>query len=281
MKYPSAWAKKLVKLVEEKSLNGSEFKNQRLLQELEEFGVVSVSVKRHKTKIYLQSKDKLDILLANQYDIPDLNKYIDVIENKNRTRGEVVSVTGDSKNLKTEVQSGLYIASYEKIKIKVNSQDMMLFTTDMSSFFVHKNAKLEFSKDVLVVGVENFENILYIQKQKKLFDDGRQKIFVWRNEHARKFLSECVNDYLHFGDLDLAGINIYINEIIPRIPHNRYEFYIPQKVLELLKRGNSEDYFTHLKKYPNLKSDEKYLQDFIDLLHRVKRSLHQEFLIEV
>ena len=279
MKYPPAWAKKLVKLVEEKSLNGSEFKHQELLQELEEFGVVQVRVRGQRSKIHLLSKEKLDILLSRRYNTSDLNDYINVIDNKQRTRAEITHVSGDSKDLKTEVQSGLYIASYEPVDIKINGQKTVLLTTDMSSFFVHKNANLEFSKDVLVVGVENFENITYIQKQKNLFDDGRQKIFMWRNENARSFFGECKNDYLHFGDFDLAGVNIYLKEIVPRLPHGRCEFFIPLNMEKLLKSGNSEDYFKHARRYPNLKSDKKYLQEFIDLLHKEKRSLHQEFLI--
>lgn len=279
MRYPPAWAKKLVKLVEEKSLNGSEFKHQGLLQELEEFGVVQVRVKGQRSKIHLLSKEKLDILLYQRYNISDLDTYINVIDNKQRTRAEITHASGDSKDLKTEVQSGLYIASYEPIDIKINGQKTVLFTMDMSSFFVHKNASLGFGEDILIVGVENFENVTYIQKQKKLFDDGRQKMFVWRNEYARSFFSECKNDYLHFGDFDLAGVNIYLKEIIPRLPHDRCKFFIPRNMEKLLKSGNSEDYFKHVKRYPNLKSDKKYLQEFIDLLHKEKRSLHQEFLI--
>ncbi|MDF1881508.1 hypothetical protein JHD50_09375 [Sulfurimonas sp. MAG313] len=279
MSYPLAYAKKLLELVDKKTLNGSAFKNKKLLNELKDFGIVHIVYKGQRSKINLLCESKLNILLEENYDIGSLQSYIQVSENKNRTRADISEVSGGSKSLSTQVQAGLYLAAYEGINIKIDGQKTVLYTTDKSSFFVHDNAQLEFSDDILIVGVENFENITYIQKQKKLFNDGRKKIFVWRNKYARKFIENCVNEYLHYGDFDLAGINIFLNEIVPRLRHEKYKFFIPENIKDLLTHGNSNDYFMHNHKYPNLRAKERYLQDFIDLIHKKKRSLHQEYLI--
>ena len=149
----------------------------------------------------------------------------------------------------------------------------------MISLFIHKDAKIKLPKDITIVGVENFENLQNIQKQKYLFEAGQKKLFVYRNKYSRELLSQSFNEYLHFGDFDLAGINIFLNEVVPRLPHERHKFFIPTNIEDLLEKGSAGDYFLHHKKYPNLKTKMKYLQDLIDLIHKKKRSLHQEFLI--
>jgi len=281
MKLSLSLAKKLSKLREEKSINSSEFRNSDKLRELIEFGIVYLQVKGQKTKIILSSQEKLDGYLQKLYGIQSLEAYITQALNPNRTRSALSQVSNDTKVFKTEVQAGLYLTSYEPIDICVNEETMSLYTPDTTSLFLHKNAKLKLADDVLIVGVENFENLTSISKQKSLFMDSRKKIFIYRNKYLREFLSKSFNDYLHYGDFDLAGVNIYINEIIPRLPHERHRYFIPENISELLDKGSSKDYFTHLNRYPKLRSKIRYIQEFIDLLHEKKRSLHQEFLIEL
>ncbi len=279
MRLSLSLAKKIFKLVEEKSLNNSEFKNPKVLKELIDYGIVHLQVKGQKTKILLLSLAKLELYLHKVYGIERLDDFIYEGLNPLKSRAGISQVSSDTKNFQTEVQAGMYLASYETINIKINATDQLLNTPDMSALFIHKNAKLTLHKDILVVGVENFENLSSISKQAYLFKDSRKKVFIYRNNCFREFLSSCFNDYLHFGDFDLAGINIYLNEIVPRLPHERHSFFLPDNISELLDKGNAQDYFVHLKKFPNVKAKAPYLKDFIALLHQKKRSLHQEFLI--
>lgn len=281
MKLSLSLAKKIFKLVQEKSINSSEFKNSGKLQEFIEYGIVHLQVKGQKTKIILSSEQKLDTYLQKLYGIQSLEAFINEGLNPNRSRSSLSQVSSNSKVFKTDVQAGLYLASYEPIDIYVNEEKISLYTANMTSLFLHKNAKLRIADDILIVGVENYENLISISKQKNFFIDSRKKIFMYRNKYSREFLSKSFNDYLHYGDFDLAGVNIYLNEIVPRLPHERHVYFIPDNISALLENGNSQDYFLHLKKYSNLKSKTKYIQDFIDLLHEKKRSLHQEFLIDL
>ncbi|PHR53975.1 MAG: hypothetical protein COA44_14785 [Arcobacter sp.] len=281
MKLSLSLAKKLLILVQDKSINNSEFKNASKLQELIEFGIVELRVKGQKTKIGLLSQDKLQKYLKHHFGINDLQSYIDEGLNPNRSRASIASQSNDTKSFKTQVQGGFYMSSYEPIEILVNEEKITLLTPDMTSMFIHKRAKIKIPNDVLIVGVENFENLNSICKQKHLFKDPRKKMFIYRNKYLNDLLSKSFNDYLHFGDFDLAGINIFLNEIIPRLAHERHTFYIPENIEELLGYGNADDYFTQNKKYPNLKTKLKYLQDLINLIHKKKRSLHQEYLINI
>ncbi len=279
MKLTLSLAKKISKLVEEKSLNNSEFKNTKVLKELIDYGIIHLQVKGQKTKILLLSLSKLELYLYQVYGIESLDNFINEALNPLKSRAGISQVSSDTKNFHTEVQAGMYLASYEAINIDINGTNYLLNTPYMSTFFLHKNAKLKLHKDILVVGVENFENLSSISKQAYLFKDSRKKVFIYRNKYLREFLSSCFNDYLHFGDFDLAGVNIYLNEIVPRLPHERHNFFLPNNISELLDKANAQDYFLHLKRFPNLKAKAPYLKDFIALLHQKKRSLHQEFLI--
>jgi len=258
MKLSLSLAKKLLKLVQNKSINSSEFRNPSKLEELIEEGVVHLQVKGQNTKILLLSEYKLYIHLK-RFGINSLEDYTYEGMNESRSRSSLSHVSNNTKSFKTQVQAGLYLASFEPLEIGVDSEMMSIYTPNMSSFFLHKNASLELSDDIVIIGVENFENLTSISKQKTLFKDIEKKVFMYRNKYARDFLSKSFNTYLHFGDFDLAGVNIFLNEIVPRLPHERHRFFIPNNISELLKNGNSEDYFVQMKKYPNLTAKAKYL----------------------
>jgi len=280
MKLSLSLAKKLYKLSQEKSINNSEFKNASKLQEFVEFGIVELRIKGQKTKIALISQEKLDTYLKHHWGINDLQAYINEGENPNRTRSSIAQESNNTKNFSTQVQAGIYIASYEPIELLIDDEKLLLQTPNMTSMFIHKHAKIKMAKDIVLVGVENFENLQSISKQKHLFEDAKKKLFIYRNKYSRELLSKSFNDYIHYGDFDLAGIHIFLTEVVPRLPHERHKFFIPENIEALLEKGNAQDYFTHNEKYPNLKTKSKYLQDLIDLIHKKKRSLHQEFLIQ-
>ncbi|MBE0497722.1 MAG: hypothetical protein IBX43_00600 [Campylobacterales bacterium] len=270
----------LQRLAKEKRLKGSVISDKNLLDALEENGVVRVQITGKRSRvIWLSDERRLGTFLKEYYAINDLDLYINAAQKDERSRSENAQASSDSKVHKTQVQSGLYIASFEALDISIDAQKTRLQTPSKSALFVHKSAALEIAEDILLVGVENFENLTMIQAQKTLFDAKRKKLFIYRNAGMLDFVAQCRNDYLHFGDFDLAGVHIYLNEVVPRLSHERHRFFIPEGIAGLLKQGSSRDYFMHSRKYPGLNSEEPYLQSFIDLLHQAKRSLHQEFLI--
>jgi len=274
-----ALAKKLLKLKQEKALNSSEFKQSSKLKELIDEGVVHLQVRGQKTKILLLSEYKLELYLQS-IGVHDLEAYVQSGLDPKRSRASMAQASSDTKSFKTQVQAGVYLASYQLVDIYINDEKVKLYTPDMSTFFVHKNAKLHFDEKTVIVGVENFENLSSIAKQAYLFDDESEKVFVYRNKYALELLSKTFNEYIHYGDFDLAGIHIYLHEVLPRLANERSRFFIPENIEALLEKGNQEDYFLHLKKYPKLNSNKAYLQRLIELIHAKKRSLHQEFLIE-
>lgn len=131
----------------------------------------------------------------------------------------------------------------------------------------------------MIVVVENFENLSQIKKQKSFFEIYNKKIlFIFRNATIYKYLNYLQNEIVYFGDIDLAAISIYMNEIKVKVL-NKSSFFIPQNIEYLLKESDSKLYFKQYEKYKNLKSEEEYLNKLILLMHKYKTTLEQEFLI--
>ena len=84
---------------------------------------------------------------------------------------------------------------------------------------------------------------------------------------------------LHFGDIDLAGINIFLTEFRPYLGE-RSSFLIPSDIENRLQIGSQERYDSQLCRFGNLKCDDKRIQAIIDLINKYHRCYDQEGYIE-
>lgn len=273
-------AKIIKKLILENELNASELKDKKLLEELIQEQIIHLKrLSTRKAKIILLYKDRLNLFLENKYKIKNLNEYINTINKKEISRSELSKITSNTKSKKTNVQKGIYLNSLENIEIIVDNEKIQVNSILNGSIFINYLSKIEINKDILIVIVENFENLLQIKKQKYLFEIYNKKIlFIFRNSAIYEYLKYFENEIIYFGDIDLAGISIYLNEIKSKIL-NHSSFFIPQNLEELLESANSILYFNQYDKYKNLKSDEKYLENLIALINKYKTTVEQEVLI--
>lgn len=273
-------AKIIKKLILENELNASELKDKKLLEELIQEQIIHLKrLSTRKAKIILLYKDRLNLFLENKYKIKNLNEYINTINKKEISRSELSKITSNTKSKKTNVQKGIYLNSLENIEIIVDNEKIQVNSILNGSIFINYLSKIEINKDILIVIVENFENLLQIKKQKYLFEIYNKKIlFIFRNSAIYEYLKYFENEIIYFGDIDLAGISIYLNEIKSKIL-NHSSFFIPQNLEELLESANSILYFNQYDKYKNLKSDEKYLENLISLINKYKTTVEQEVLI--
>lgn len=135
--------------------------------------------------------------------------------------------------------------------------------------------------DATVVGIENSESFRYVEKQKHLFPDIKP-LFVCRYPSSGdliKWLKSIDNEYIHFGDFDFAGIGIYLNEY-KRYLNDKSRFYIPHNIEAMLESYGNKDRYDQQRINFNVKeiSDENLLQ-LISLLHKYKKGLDQEVLM--
>ena len=250
------YAKLLLRLKNEGELNFSAIPK-KLLQELLDEELVQI-------KTLSPSKKKVQIT-------PAFHSYYATLEQqlKATTRAELAKANSDTKRKKISPQDGLYIAG----DVVVNEIDLSLL--EKGALFLKEIPDI--AQDILIVGVENFENLIYYREQLSLF---RQKrvLFVFRNSKMLEFLARRKNPIIYFGDFDLAGVAIYLNEVKKSAPNA--EFFLPKNIESLIKeRGTRAFYTTQLKQYKNLTTTDKRLQNLIDTIHKYQKTLEQEFFI--
>ncbi len=86
------------------------------------------------------------------------------------------------------------------------------------------------------------------------------------------------NNYLHFGDFDFAGLNIYWNEYKKHL-RERASFFLPGNIEELLlKNGNRDNYNNQILQIDTKSIDEKNVLILIELIEKYKKGLEQEVL---
>src|SRR5690606_25840989 len=132
--------------------------------------------------------------------------------------------------------------------------------------------------------IENPENFRYIEKQKRLFSH-MKPFFVSRypqnqSSDLMKWLQSIPNPYLHFGDFDFAGIGIYLNEYKKHLK-GKASFFVPDEIEPLvIKYGNRKAYNVQKQTFnPNSITEEKLIK-LIITIHKHRKGLEQEVLIE-
>ena len=130
------------------------------------------------------------------------------------------------------------------------------------------------------------ENFRMIRRQRAFFEEYLQKhgftkkvLFVSRYPQStdlRRWLSTISNHYIHFGDFDLAGVNIYLTEFQCYISNERSSYLIPDDIEPRLKSGSRQRYDEQLRQYKEIKSNNCELQQLIDLIHNERKAYDQE-----
>ena len=214
MKLTLKIAKILVRLIDGESVPNSTAKSQ-IIEELIAENILFRKGK-HKKHLELINKEGLQIYLANQLQINNLYDYISALENEDSTRAEFVKISTDSKHSKERTFKGFLVNSYTTIKAELNEQEIIINPSKGSFIYIYDYETFKIPKGITVVGVENPRNFRHIQEQKYLFED-IDPLFISRypqnqNKDFIKWMKSIPNNYLHFGDFDIAGIGIYINE---------------------------------------------------------------------
>lgn len=211
------------------------------------------------------------------------------------TRAELVEAFGDSKLRTIRSCPGFPVNVYQPLSVELGPPDgngrrprILLGPVSGAFTFVSDWQNFRIPGDVLVVGVENMENFRKVENQRHLFSRFEMPIlFVSRYPQSGDlvaWLKSIPNRYLHFGDFDLAGINIFLTEF--RLPIDgstgsggRTEFYVPEDIESLLARGSAERYHTQIERFGTLSTGDPQLQRLISLIHKHRRGYDQEGLI--
>ena len=204
-----------------------------------------------------------------------------IVDKERITRAEIASETGNSKLMMVRSCPGFPVNTYEPISCMLNGREFMVNPQEGSFWFVADWQRFVIPEDVIVVGIENMENFRMIRQQRKLFEQciGTVRLlFVSRYPQSidlRSWLQKIPNRYVHFGDFDLAGINIFLTEFHAHLGA-RSSFLIPQDIEERIAKGSLERYNDQYARYNRITSDIKEVQALIDLIIKYHRCYDQE-----
>lgn len=239
---------------------------------------------KHKKSLQLLNENNLYFYLANQLQINDLNKYVLALENENTSRAEFVKITNDSKNSKERAFKGFLVNCYSPIIAELNNQTLTINPAIGTFIFIYDYENFKIPESITVVGVENAKNFSQIHKQEYLFQ-GLNPLFISRypqdqNKDFIKWMKSISNNYLHFGDFDIAGIGIYLNEYKKHLS-KKASFFIPENIeLNLRVNGNRER-FNNQKINFNIDAiQEIKILELLDIINLEKKGLDQEYYIQ-
>lgn len=280
-------ATQLQQLSEGKSLTFKSFsaKNLIFIKQLINDGLLSDNkIVRRKKVVYCPSTDKLEQHLVAKFEIYSLKNYINVLQNPNSTKSDMVNVSGDAKLQTNTSLDGFLLKAYETISGKINSETINLKTSDGTSLHINNWQNFEIDDIATIVVVENSENFKLIHKQKDLFSNIKP-VFLLRFANSTaisKWITQSKNNYLHFGDFDLKGIHIYITEFKQKINNPlRCKYYIPGNIEKLIyDNGNSKRYYEQKQNLKNFNfSAHSEIINLINIIEKHKKGLDQEYLI--
>jgi hypothetical protein len=283
MKLPLHIAKKLQQLLlPGKTVASSTMQHGTVTKMLEDGLLQKQQLSKTKALLFISKKEDVIPYLQNHFAINNLDEYIQVLENDEASRADNIIVAGNSKIQAVRTFKGFLVNCYEEINATINGEPVVIKPLTGAYTFIHSYENFIPEAAVTIVGIENPENFMAIEKQRYLFTDIKP-LFVSRYPQSGdliKWLLSISNQYLHFGDLDFAGISIYQNEFKKRLLQ-RASFFVPDNAEALLQQFGNRELFN--RQY-NLSSDylwleETSMQELFGWIMKYKKVLEQEVFI--
>lgn len=211
---------------------------------------------------------------------------LNLVGKERLTRAEMASGTGNSKLVMVRSCPGFPVNSYEPIHCMLNGREFVVNPQEGSFIFVADWCEFNIPEDVIVVGIENMENFRMIRQQRELFEQtigSCRLLFVSRYPQStdlRSWLQTIPNRYIHFGDFDLAGINIFLSEFNAYLGNNS-SFLIPSDIEECIAKGSIERYNDQYQKFKSINSNIPEIQHLINIINKYHRCYDQEGYIKL
>lgn len=282
MKKTPSLIEKLQRLADGETLPSSSLRGDWIDQMLEE-GVLLRIPRGRQTSYRVASPAYFRQFLADRYDIRDLQAVREALSG-NASRAELVASTGDSKFVKNRSFSGFPVNCYEPLQVELHGETLTLQPYNGAFTFISDYDSFKIPADYIIIGIENAENFRLVDRQRAFFEQelGEHKfLFVSRypqNGDLVSWLENIPNQYIHFGDLDLAGIHIFQSEFLPHL-EGRASFLVPTDYDHRISQGSRERYNVQLPRYSNLRASSPQILLLLDSIHRHHRGYDQEGFI--
>lgn len=262
--------------------SGFSSSGKKLLEDLERCGVIRIRhVAARSWQVFPLSYDGFLAHIKTYYNIDDFERYIQALELISPSREELSALGVSTKLRNIGPKTGIHINAPFPLEVIMGGQKVNLRFPMGTALFVHENVEIQIPVDVVIVGVENFTNITNAFRQSHLFEQFGRVLFVERCGTLQGLLARVSNRYIHYGDIDLAGIHIYQVQYAP-IVDERGSFFLPCAVNELFGRfkGLPELFEQQKRKYAALEGIDESMQMLIDEIRTQKKGIEQESFIE-
>lgn len=286
MRLTSGLIDRLIRLRDGEYIPSSQLKGEWVEELLRDRIIISTSSGSRKSyRVY----DKAAFLLALERlheGLRDLDKMQAILSasqtSSSAIRSTQAAETGNSKLISTRSFPGFLVNSYEPIPCELGGLNTSVNPAEGFSIFVFDWQSFKIPENIIVVGIENPENFRHIRLQKSLFESlypGKTLLFVSRypqSRDLRQWLESINNQYVHFGDFDLAGIKIFIAEFY-RYLRDRSSYLVPTDIEErIMKYGSRERFKVQYYESRNIHCDIPEVQRLIDLILEVHKCYDQE-----
>lgn len=203
------------------------------------------------------------------------------------SRAAQASLSGNSKMRNERSCPGFLVNTYSRMECLLNGKTFIIAPPEGSAVYIADWKSFLPPENALIIGIENMENFLKIRFQKSLFSsclnqNEAEILFVARyafSSDMMNWLARIPNRYVHFGDFDLAGINIFLTQFKPAVGM-RGSFLIPSDIEERLSHGSRQRYDEQYNKYERLATTDADLNPLITMIHRNRRAYDQEGYIK-
>jgi len=274
---------KLKILLEKGTITKSAFKNQDIVDGLKQNGSVKDGKKTPKLRYIelLKAENIFLFLQQNNYNInslEDIDSYIEDMFNSSVSRDTIQKHTSNTKSKTSKSLKGLYVSSLQDIDIKIDDEVVTIIPQNGMGYFLFYTQKVELFEDTVIVGIENYQVVWFAKKYKEFFKN-KKVLFVVTNPYFLSWIEDKENEYIHFGDYDLAGINIYLNKVIPRLKKvKKHSIFIPKNIENLIKEHGDFELFKKQLQYEDITASQDEISKLISKIKSYKKGLEQEGL---
>ena len=252
-----------------------------------EGGVTSI-VRGSRKSLKVISKAAFDVYLRSKGLQPDkLKETVDALSVA-ESRASQVQLLGDSKAVTVRSCPGFPVNVTGPLSVRLGERKILLCPCPGSFLYISDFLQFRIPSNAIVVGVENMENFRLPERQTAVWEQIQDQfggdgvsplLLVSRYPQSRDlvtWLQEIPNQYVHFGDFDLAGIHIYLTEFYRYLGAARSAFFVPEDIEQRLSSGSSERYNTQFSRFGKMEVPDSRLLPLVSLIHRYQKGYDQE-----
>jgi len=278
MTLPFSIAEKLIAMLNGEKIPFSKMKHS-VTESMIDNGILKKQIQgRSKALVYLTNRNGLSAYLKNHFGIDSLENYVEVLQRADLSRADSIDIASNSKVKSIRTFKGFLVNCFQPVDCILNKQQITIEPREGTFTFIYDYEYFFPSDKITIVGIENPENFRHIQKQKKLFKN-IQPLFISRypqNKDLVRWLQAIPNNYLHFGDFDFSGLNIYCNEYKKHL-QDKAKFFLPTDIEKLLStKGNRDNYSNQTIQFDKNKIGEENIFTLLKLIEKYKKGLEQE-----